>query len=87
MDYLSWDLSVLSKAVAYNNLSSASAHVGFITAPAFKNRGKARRAAKYPAFGPRGPSARALGTPAAFRLAEIYASTFQKLSLRSESPC
>jgi hypothetical protein len=28
MDHLNWDLSVLSKAVAYGNLSSASSHVG-----------------------------------------------------------
>lgn len=28
MEHLNWDLSVLSKAVAYGNLSSASSHVG-----------------------------------------------------------
>ena len=28
MEYLSWDLAILSRAVAYANLSSASAHVG-----------------------------------------------------------
>jgi len=81
MDYLSWDLSVLSKAVAYNNLSSASVHVGLSQPQLSRIVAKLEEQLNIQLLD-RETKRKSSWTPAAFRLAEIYASTFQ--NFRSE---
>ncbi len=77
MDILNWDLAVLSKAVAYNNLSGASAHVG-LSQPQLS-----RIVAKLEdQFGvsllDRDAKRKSSWTPSAFRLAEIYSKTVRQ---------
>jgi hypothetical protein len=77
MDFLNWDLAVLSKAVAYSNLSGASAHVG-LSQPQLS-----RIIAKLEdQFGvqllDRDAKRKSSWTPAAFRLAEIYSKTLRQ---------
>jgi hypothetical protein len=77
MDMLNWDLSVLSKAVAYSNLSGASAHVG-LSQPQLS-----RIIAKLEdQFGvqllDRDAKRKSSWTSAAFRLAEIYGKTLRQ---------
>jgi hypothetical protein len=77
MDFLNWDLAVLSKAVAYSNLSGASAHVG-LSQPQLS-----RIIAKLEdQFGvqllDRDAKRKSSWTPAAFRLSEIYSRTLRQ---------
>jgi len=81
MDYLSWDLAILSRAVAFANLSSASTHVG-LSQPQLS-----RIVAKLEddlgvVLLDRETRRKSSWTPAAFRLAEIYGRVYR--SFRNE---
>lgn len=79
MDILNWDLAVLSKAVAYNNLSGASAHVGLSQPQLSRIVAKLEEQ-----FGvtllDRDAKRKSSWTSAAFRLAEIYSKTVRQFS-------
>jgi hypothetical protein len=81
MEYLSWDLAILSRAVAYTNLSGASSHVGLSQPQLSRIVAKLEEQ-----FGltllDRETKRKSSWTPAAYRLSEIYLKTFQ--SFRSE---
>ena len=75
MEYLSWDLSILSRAVAYPNLSGASAHVG-LSQPQLSRIIAKLEAETGLTLLDRETRRKSSWTPAAYRLAEIYAKTF-----------
>jgi hypothetical protein len=81
MDYLSWDLAILSRAVAYNNLSGASAHVGLSQPQLSRIVAKLEDQLNISLLD-RETKRKSSWTPAAFRLAEIYTATF--LNFRTE---
>ena len=76
MDYLSWDLAILSRAVAYSNLSGASAHVGLSQPQLSRIVAKLEEQLNISLLD-RETKRKSSWTPAAFRLAEIYTATFQ----------
>src|SRR6476619_4490077 len=75
MEYLSWDLSILSHAVAYPNLAGASAHVG-LSQPQLSRIIAKLEAETGLTLLDRETRRKSSWTPAAYRLAEIYAKTF-----------
>lgn len=75
MEYLSWDLSILSRAVAYPNLSGASTHVG-LSQPQLSRIIAKLEADTGLTLLDRETRRKSSWTPAAYRLAEIYAKTF-----------
>jgi LysR family transcriptional regulator, transcriptional activator for aaeXAB operon len=76
MDYLNWDLSILSRSVAYNNLSGASSHVGLSQPQLSRIVAKLEDQLGINLLD-RETKRKSSWTPAAFKLAEIYTSTFQ----------
>ena len=77
MEYLSWDLSILSRAVAYPNLSGASAHVGLSQPQLSRIIAKLEEDTGLVLLD-RETRRKSSWTPSAYRLAEIYAATFQQ---------
>ena len=75
MEYLSWDLSILSRAVVYPNLSSASAHVG-LSQPQLSRIVAKLEAELDVVLLDRETRRKSSWTPTAYRLAEIYARAF-----------
>jgi hypothetical protein len=75
MEYLSWDLSILSRAVAYANLSSASAHVG-LSQPQLSRIVAKLESELDVVLLDRETRRKSSWTPTAYRLAEIYARAF-----------
>jgi DNA-binding transcriptional LysR family regulator len=75
MDYLSWDLAILSRAVAFPNLSGASAHVG-LSQPQLSRIVQKLEAQLGVTLLDREARRKASWTPAAYRLAEIYQQTY-----------
>src|SRR5476649_2133312 len=76
MDYLSWDLSILSRATAYENLSRASAHVGLSQPQLSRIVAKLEESLGLTLLD-RESRRKSSWTPAAYRLAEIYQGTVQ----------
>src|SRR4051812_25745685 len=76
MDYLSWDLAILSRAIAYSNLSAASAHVGLSQPQLSRIVAKLEEQLGLTLLD-RETRRKSSWTPAAYRLAEIYTKTFQ----------
>lgn len=81
MEYLSWDLSILSRAVAYANLSSAAAHVG-LSQPQLSRIVQKLETELGIVLLDRETRRKSTWTPAATRLAELYGRTFSRF--RSE---
>jgi hypothetical protein len=81
MEYLSWDLSILSRATAYANLSTASAHVGLSQPQLSRIVAKLEEQLGVPLLD-RESRRKSSWTPAAHRLAEIYTKTL--LGFRAE---
>lgn len=75
MDYLSWDLAILSRAVAYNNLSAASSHVGLSQPQLSRIVAKLEESLSVTLLD-RETKRKSSWTPAAFKLADIYSNTF-----------
>lgn len=75
MEYLSWDLSILNRAVAYPNLSSASAHVG-LSQPQLSRIVAKLESELDLVLLDRETRRKSSWTPTAYRLAEIYGRTF-----------
>lgn len=81
MEYLSWDLAIFSRAIAYPNLSSASDHVG-LSQPQI-SRIVAKLEAQFDlTLLDRETRRKATWTAAAYRLAEIYTSTFHNFQVQ-----
>ncbi len=76
MEYLSWDLSILSRAVAYPNLSGASTHVGLSQPQLSRIIAKLEDETGLTLLD-RETRRKSSWTPAAYRLAEIYQRTYQ----------
>lgn len=76
MDYLSWDLAILSRAIAYSNLSAASAHVGLSQPQLSRIVAKLEEQLGLTLLD-RETRRKSSWTPAAYRLADIYTKTFQ----------
>ncbi len=76
MEYLSWDLAIFSRAVAYANLSTASAHVGLSQPQLSRIVAKLEEQLGISLLD-RESKRKSSWTPAAFRLAEIYGKTYQ----------
>lgn len=81
MEYLSWDLSIFSRAVAYANLSNASAHVGLSQPQLSRIVAKLEDELGIVLLD-RETRRKSSWTPAAYRLADIYSRTFS--SFRTE---
>ena len=81
MDYLSWDLAILSRAVSYNTLSSASAHVGLSQPQLSRIVAKLEEQLDVTLLD-RENRRKTSWTPTAHKLSEIYTKTFQ--AFRSE---
>ena len=80
MEYLSWDLAILSRATHYPNLSIASTHVG-LSQPQL-SRIVAKLEEQYGVqLLDREARRKSSWTPAALRLAEIYVQTAQRFRL------
>src|SRR5690606_34803977 len=77
MDYLSWDLAILSRAVAYNNLSSASAHVGLSQPQLSRIVAKLEEQLGLTLLD-RETKRKSSWTPAAFKVAEVYNNTYHQ---------
>lgn len=76
MEYLNWDLSVLSRAIAYTNLSGAATHIGLSQPQLSRIIAKLEQELGLTLLD-RESRRKSAWTPAAFRLAEIYSKTFQ----------
>lgn len=76
MEYLSWDLSILARAIAYSNLSTASSHVGLSQPQLSRIVAKLEEQLGVTLLD-RETRRKSSWTPAAYRLAEIYTKTFQ----------
>jgi len=74
MDYLSWDLTILSRATQYANLSTASAHVGLSQPQLSRIVAKLEEQLGLTLLD-RESRRKSSWTPAALRVAEIYAKT------------
>lgn len=74
MDHLNWDLSVLSKAVAYGNLSSASSHVGLSQPQLSRIVAKLEEQFNVVLLD-REAKRKSSWTPAAHKMAELYTHT------------
>src|SRR5688500_1926000 len=81
MDYLSWDLAILSRAIAYPNLSGASSHVGLSQPQLSRIVAKLEEQLGLTLLD-RETKRKSSWTPAAYRLSEIYTKTFH--NFRSE---
>ena len=79
METLNWDLSVLSKAVAYNNLSGASSHVGLSQPQLSRIVAKLEDQFAVTLLD-RDAKRKSSWTAAAFRLAEIYSKTVRQFN-------
>ena len=77
MEYLSWDLAILSRAVAYNNLSSASSHVGLSQPQLSRIVAKLEEQLGVTLLD-RETKRKSGWTPTAFKVAEIYNNTFHQ---------
>jgi hypothetical protein len=71
MDYLNWELSVLSRAVAYTNLSGAASHVGLSQPQLSRIVAKLESQLELTLLD-REARRRSAWTPSAYRLAEVY---------------
>jgi len=81
MEYLNWELTVLSRAIAYTNLSGAASHIG-LSQPQI-SRIIARLESELDiVLLDRDTKRKSSWTPEAFRLCDIYNRTFQQF--RSE---
>ena len=81
MEYLNWELTVLSRAIAYSNLSGAASHIG-LSQPQI-SRIIARLESELDiVLLDRDTKRKSSWTPEAFRLCDIYNRTFQQF--RSE---
>ena len=80
MIHLHWELSVLSRAVAYSNLSGAAMHVGLSQPQLSRIVAKLEKE-----FGvmllDRAARRKSGWTPSAFRLAEVYGTSVRKLEV------
>jgi LysR family transcriptional regulator, transcriptional activator for aaeXAB operon len=78
MDTLHWPLSVLSRAVHFKNLTGASAHVG-LSQPQLSRLVAQLEKEFDVSLLDRSAKRKSAWTPAAFRLAEVYAQNSRKL--------
>lgn len=76
MEYLSWDLSILSRSVAYANLSAASANIGISQPQLSRIIAKLEEQLSVPLLD-RESKRKSSWTPEAYRLAEIYTKTLK----------
>lgn len=76
MEYLNWELSVLSRAVAYSNLSAAAAHVGVSQPQLSRIVSKLEEQLSVSLLN-RQSKRTSAWTAAAYRLAEIYSNTLR----------
>jgi DNA-binding transcriptional LysR family regulator len=77
MEYLNWELSVLSRAIAYTNLSGAASHVG-ISQPQLSRIVARLEGQLGVLLLDREARRRSAWTPAAYKLAEIYTSCLRQ---------
>ena len=77
MDHLNWDLSVLHRSISYPNLSGAAAHVG-ISQPQLSRIVSRIEERLGVVLLDREARRKSAWTPAAYRVAEIYAGAFRK---------
>ena len=75
MEYLSWDLQVLARAIAFTNLSAASAHVGLSQPQLSRIVAKLEEQLGLTLLD-RETRRKSSWTAAAYRLVEIYSKTF-----------
>jgi len=71
MEHFNWELSVLSRAVAYQNLSGASQHVG-LSQPQLSRIIQKLEAQWSVVLLDRSAKRKACWTPAAYKLARVY---------------
>lgn len=76
MEYLNWELSVLSRAVAYSNLSGAAAQIG-VSQPQLSRIIARLEADLAIQLLDRDAKRKSGWTPTAFKLAEIYSKAFK----------
>jgi DNA-binding transcriptional LysR family regulator len=76
LEYLSWDLSILARAVAYANLSSAASNVG-ISQPQLSRIVAKLEEQLGLVLLDRETRRKSSWTPAAYKLAELYTKTFR----------
>lgn len=77
MEYLNWELSVLSRAVAYTNLSGAASHVG-LSQPQLSRIVARIEGQMGVNLLDREARRRSAWTPAAYRISEIYTTCLQQ---------
>jgi len=77
MDHLNWELSVLSRAIAFSNLSGAASHVG-ISQPQLSRIVSKLESQLEVVLLDRESKRKSAWTPAAFKLVEIYSETFRQ---------
>jgi LysR family transcriptional regulator, transcriptional activator for aaeXAB operon len=77
MEYLNWELSVLSRAVAYTNLSGAASHVG-LSQPQLSRIVARMESQLGIVLLDREARRRSAWTPAAYKVAEIYNSALKQ---------
>lgn len=77
MEYLNWELTVLSRAIAYTNLSGAASHIGLSQPQISRIIARLEEELDIVLLD-RDTKRKSSWTPAAFRLCEIYNRTFQQ---------
>jgi hypothetical protein len=80
MVHLHWEMSVLSRAVAYNNLSGAALHVG-LSQPQLSRIVARLEKELGVVLLDRGARRKSSWTPSAFKLAELYSGSSKKLEI------
>jgi DNA-binding transcriptional LysR family regulator len=80
---LDWEMSVLSRAVAYSNLSGAASHVGLSQPQMSRIVAKLERELKVTLLD-RDAKRKAAWTPTAFKLAEVYSRSVRQLASEIE---
>lgn len=78
MDHIHWELSVLSRAVAYKNLSGASSQVGLSQPQLSRIIAKLEKALNVSLLD-RATKRNAAWTPTAFKLVEVYSKAIRSL--------
>lgn len=80
MKYLNWELTVLNRSVAYENLSGAASQIGMSQPQLSRIVAKLEEELGLTLLN-RDAKRKSSWTPAAMKLAEIYASTFQQFQV------
>ena len=83
MNVLNWELDVLSRAVAYQNLSGASSHVGISQPQLSRIVAKLETETKLSLLS-RESKRHAVWTPEAYKLADLYRRIFRDFSVEAQ---